>query len=181
MIITINGLPGSGKGTIGELLSDKLSSEFMSMGSIRRNFAKEHGMTLEQLNKQAETNPESDKLVDNYLVELGKTRANLVIDGRLAFYFIPQSFKLFFTVSEAEGARRIHQANRSEEKYSTIEKTIESLKERQASDVLRYGQLYGVNPYDTKVNKYDLILDTTEARPQKIANMLVKIVEKLAK
>ena len=177
MIITINGLPGSGKGTIGELLSEKLSSEFLSMGAIRRDYAKEHGMTLEELNKKAETDPASDRLVDKYLVQLGKTKSNLVIDGRLAFYFIPQSFKLFFTVSEAEGARRIYEAHRSEEQYSTLEKTIESLRARQRSDVKRYGDLYQVNPYDIKANKYDLIIDTTDVKPRKVVELVAEIIK----
>ena len=40
MIITISGLPGSGKSTIGKMLAKKLGYKFYSMGDLRGKIEK---------------------------------------------------------------------------------------------------------------------------------------------
>ena len=104
MIITLGGTPGSGKSTVGKILAEELSYEFLSMGGIRREFAKKNGMTLEELNERAKKDPESDNMVDEYLKELAK-KDGLIIDARLGWYFIPDSFKVWVTASEEERAK----------------------------------------------------------------------------
>jgi len=48
MIITISGLPGSGKTTVAKKLSKKLNYEFISVGDLKGQFAKEKGMTIDE-------------------------------------------------------------------------------------------------------------------------------------
>ena len=64
MIITISGTPGSGKSTAAEMLSKKLKAERIYVGGIRRELAREKGMTLQELNQYAATHPETDVDVD---------------------------------------------------------------------------------------------------------------------
>ena len=62
MIITIGGAPGSGKSTVGRMLATNLNIPFFSMGDIRRAYALERGLTIEQLNELAKVDPSSDRL-----------------------------------------------------------------------------------------------------------------------
>lgn len=181
MIITISGTPGSGKGTVGKELAKILNCSFFSMGDIRREYAKQKNITLEHLNKLAETNPESDKLVDEYLVVLGHCEKNIIVDSRLGFHFIPNSFKVFLDADEKVRAIRITNTERGVEKYATVNDAIKKLRERQKSDIKRYMNLYGINPYDINVKKYDLVLDTTNMTPLDVANIIALEQEKFSR
>jgi cytidylate kinase len=84
------------------------------------------------------------------------------MEGRLSWYFMPNSFKIFLDCDPAEAAKRISASKdeRPDEKVSSdlaeIQKTLES---RKASDVRRYQKIYGIDYLDK--NHYDLVLDTT--------------------
>ena len=55
MIITISGIPGSGKTTVGRMLAEKLGYKFYSIGDLRGKMAMERGMTIDQLNELGKT------------------------------------------------------------------------------------------------------------------------------
>lgn len=134
MIITISGTPGAGKGTVGKLLANEMEYKFCSMGDIRREYAQDHRMSLKQLNKLAEIDPASDKLADDFLKEIGQKEDNIVIDARLGFYFIPDSYKIYLDADERTRAHRIMKDNRDLEQYKSLDETVESLKKRVESD-----------------------------------------------
>ncbi|RJO59218.1 hypothetical protein C4546_03255 [Candidatus Parcubacteria bacterium] len=164
MIITINGMPGSGKSTIAKRLAKILRYSTLDIGSLRRRVAKKKGLTLAEFNKWSEKNPKfGDKYFDHLLIKTARAKKNLVISGRMAFHFLPESFKIFFDVSFPEGARRIKQSlheNRNEGRnLSSIAEIISSMKKRIASDTRRYKKLYRVNIF--KPSNYDYVLDTT--------------------
>jgi cytidylate kinase len=179
MIITISGTPGSGKGTIGRLLAAELKYRFYSMGDIRRKYAAEHGMTIEQLNKKAEIDPTSDHLVDEYQTELGKKEDDVVIDSRLGFHFIPMSFKLFLDADEMVRVRRILNDKRATEHYKDADDAVQQLRERQESDKKRYKKLYDVDPYDVDAVDYGLLLDTSSNTPEELVAMILDVLNKL--
>ena len=67
-----------------------------------RELAMERGVSLLDLGRDAERDGgEIDRLLDARSVELGQTHDKFIIDGRLAFHFIPNSFKIFLTVDFA--------------------------------------------------------------------------------
>jgi len=107
MIISIAGAIGSGKSTIGKILSDKMGWPRYNMGDVWRETARQKGMTLAELQKLSETDFKVDKEVDGYVKKLGATKDNFIIEGRLAWLFIPHSLKIYLDVSEDEAARRI--------------------------------------------------------------------------
>jgi cytidylate kinase len=175
MIITLGGTPGSGKSTLGKILAKDLGYEFLSMGKIRRDFAKDNGMTIEELNEKAKTDRSSDDLVDNYLKELGK-KDSLIIDSRMAWHFIPQSFKVWVKVSDEEGARRIFNHQREEESYSSIEEVKEKNVKRLNEDKDRYFALYSVDY--TELNNYDFVIDTTSVSAEEAARIILDEINK---
>ena len=48
MIITISGTPGSGKSTVAKIIVETLNAERIYVGGIRRELAREKGMTLQE-------------------------------------------------------------------------------------------------------------------------------------
>jgi len=159
VIITISGDPGSGKTTLARQLASHLHIPFYSMGDVRGEFAVSKGMTLSELNAEAEIDPSSDTMVDEFQKELPDRHDSFVIDSRLGFFFIPQSFKIYVHVDPSEGARRVAKLNRADEPMESEEEAYALLTERIASDRRRYLKLYKVDIADMSV--YDLVIDST--------------------
>ena len=176
MIISLSGTPGSGKSTVAKLLAKKLGFDHYSMGDLRRKMAEERGMTLEQLNRLGEKEAFTDKEVDDYQIKLGKEKDNFVIDGRLSFHFIPHSIKVFLDVDLTEGARRVMDSNRGEESFTDLNKAVEGLKTRIASDKKRYLKYYDIDFFDKK--HYDLVIDSTKISPQQVAEKIAEYIKK---
>ena len=174
MKITIAGIPGSGKSTIAGLLAEKYSLKQYSMGGMRREYAISKGISLEELNKLGENNFETDKFVDEFQKGLD-SKNNFIVDGRLSYYFIPSSIKIFLTVSIEKGAVRIFNSFRNEEKYLNSEETKIKIIKRIESDKKRYSKYYGINPYDEK--HFDIVIDTTDKTIDEIFKMLVGEIE----
>jgi cytidylate kinase len=175
MRITITGPPGSGKSTVAKLLAKKLKLTHYSAGDIRRKLAAKKGISLAELNKKDEKTHETDKIVDDYQIKLGKTKDNFVIDGRLPAFFIPNSIKIFLDVDPLIGAKRVMDRRKGVEVYKNVKEAAKKLKERDKSDQKRYKQLYGINYADKK--KYDLVIDTTKTKAEGIVKQIIKFVK----
>ncbi|TAL20049.1 hypothetical protein EPN90_01745 [Patescibacteria group bacterium] len=165
MIISIAGDPGSGKTSVARLLSGRLGWPWYSMGDLRGKMALERGLTIDELNQLGETDPATDTAVDDYARRLGETDNNFVIEGRLAWHFIPHSFKVFLSCEHKEAGRRVYGAKkrdpsrRDEPAYSSPEEAEREIKKRIESDARRYLKHYGVVFNDQK--NFDLVIDTT--------------------
>ncbi len=181
MIITLSGLPGSGKSTVAKILAEKLGFKRYYAGGMRREAAKKLGMTIEEFNKLGEKDFSTDKPVDDFLAKIGKEEDNLVVEGRTAFHFIPNSIKVFLDVDLKEGARRIFEEkknanDRNEKATGSIEEELKNLQERMESDEKRYMKYYGFRCYDK--SNYDLIVDTTKLTPQEVSQKILEFIKK---
>ena len=172
-IITISGALGSGKSTIMKMLADHLGYETYSTGAAQREIAKRYGVTTLELNHIADKNPNIDIEIDGVFKTLTNTGKKYVVDSRLAFFFIPTSFKIKLNVNMAEAAHRILQdKNRtSEVSCETTEQMTQILKERRASEVARFISTYNVNIDDD--SQFDLVIDTTDKTPDKICDIIL--------
>ncbi len=174
MIITISGIAGSGKSTVAKLLAKKLNYKHYSIGDFMRGMAKEQNLTLLELSKHAEKDEKIDKELDKKQAELGKKQDNFVIDSRLGFHFIPNSFKVFLQVNLDEATKRIFKEKRQHEQYKDIQESIKKIKTRISSEDKRYGGYYDVDYHDR--GNYDIIIDTTNIKPEAIVEKILKII-----
>ena len=169
MIITITGKPCSGKGTVSKAFCKKYNFEYLCTGDMFREYAKEFGydniLTFQQEDPRIK---QIDKLVDENTINIGKTRANedLLIDSRMAWHFIPNSFKVFIDVNERVAGERLFNAKRSSEQMNSVEDAITSLKDRWNVENSRYMELYGVN--NLNLDNYDFVIDSSNLTPEQV-------------
>ena len=176
MRITISGKAGAGKSTVAKLLSKKLMLKHYSIGDLMRAMAQEKGITLLELNKLAEKDKSIDLELDNKLKELGKTKDNFVVDGRLTAFFIPNAdVRVFLETDDKVRAERILKDKRQQEKSKSLKETIRNIKKREESEKKRYQKYYGVNYLDKKL--YNLVVDTTKLNPNQVVDEVMKFVK----
>lgn len=181
MIISISGTAGSGKSTTSKMLAEKLGWPRYYIGGLRRQKAKEKGLTLAQYNKLGETDPSTDTEVDLYQKKLGETKDNFIIEGRTSWRFIPHSLKIYLDVERKEGAKRIYNElaekdKRNEDKnLYTLENVIKSIEKREASDKKRYKKYFQIDAYDK--NNYDFVLDTTDLSPKQVFDKVYSFIK----
>jgi len=188
MIISISGAPGSGKTSVAKILAEKLGMNFYSMGDLRGKMAMERGITIDELNKIGEEDKTTDTTVDDYQKELGQKEDNFIMEGRLSWHFIPNSFKVFLGSDPLKAAERIYTAKRrspdhgraDEAAHASIEDTKAALDKRIASDVIRYQKHYGIDYRDPA--HYDFVLDTTNLKSaQETADHVLAELKRLGK
>jgi len=169
-IIVMSGDIGSGKSSVATALKQLTGFDIIGTGTIQRDIAKRRGVTTLELNKISQTDRSIDDEIDSYVVELGKTQDHLILDSRLAWHFIPESFKVFLAVDTVVGAERVFNASRNDENNLSLQVTLENNLKRQAIEDQRFHQLYNVN--FRKYGNYDLIIDTSFTTPEVIAQKI---------
>ena len=170
-IISITGDLGSGKSTISDPLCKRLNYEYIYTGKIQREIAHKYNMTTLELNKYSETHPEIDEEIDSTFKSLGQS-TDLVVDSRLAWFFVPNSFKVFLKTNIIVSANRITgDGLRVNEKYSSREDAVNKITARKASENKRYMELYGANCSD--LTNFNLIIDTSFITPERVVDIMI--------
>ena len=170
-IISITGDLGSGKSTVSKLLCERLNYKHVYTGKIQRIIAQKYNMTTLELNKYAESHPEIDEEIDSTFKSLNDA-TDLVVDSRLAWFFIPRSFKVFLKTDVIVSANRIaNDIQRDNEGYASIEETVNQIIARKTSENKRYMKLYGADCSD--LSQFDLIIDTSFITPEEVADMIL--------
>lgn len=180
-IITIAGRPGSGKSTTSKGLAAELGYQHFSSGDLFRAIAHERGIDLMQANLVAENEKEIDHMVDQRLKNIGEIETEVVIDSRLAWHWIPQSFKVYLNLDlEVAAVRILAQMDAArlanEEVQSDPKEYAAALQQRLNSEARRYKTLYNVNPYD--VSNYDLVVDTAVNNPEQVRALILSEYKK---
>lgn len=165
--ITIAGDLGSGKSTVANHLISNINYRIESAGLIFRRLAEQHGMTAKEFNQFIESNPKYDNMVDDTIKEMGAKEENIIFDSRLAWYFVPKSFKIYMYVDVDTATERIfNDTGRVSESYSDMTTAKKEIIERRQSEVLRYKTFYNIDINNFK--NYDFIIDTSHATKDEV-------------
>ncbi|MEV4533011.1 AAA family ATPase [Asanoa sp. NPDC049518] len=174
--ITVNGDLGSGKSTVSVGLAERLQLRRISVGDLYREMARERGMTALQLNLHAELDDVIDGTVDQMQREIAESGQRVIMDSRLAWFFFTDGFKVHLITDPTVAARRVlgRPAN-DVENYASLEEAKDQLRSRSESERQRFLTRYHADKH--ALRNYDLVLDTTRARPDEVTDLAVAAIE----
>lgn len=176
-IITINGFPGSGKSSTADLVAKELNFKHLSSGDFMRNLALKRNISLNELSTKAEDDPEIDKSIDDEVRKV-KEMDKVVIDSRLAFHWIPESFKVYLDLPTEIAKDRIasnlktNKLRQESEGSSSVEEIYQKITKRLESEKKRYMELYKVDHTDKK--NFDLVIDTNKNNLEQVVKIIVQ-------
>lgn len=172
-IITLTGKPGSGKSSTADRVAELLSYTRYSSGSMVRDILHEQGMTLAEYNQKAKGDHSLDTRVDEKLRSLRDAK-DIVIDARLGFYWIPESFKVYLDLDIDVATARIFKDSisnqgriKSGERTPDLATASEAVRKRMQEEQKRFRRLYNIDPFNT--NRFDLVVDTSRHSPETVA------------
>ncbi|OGG70496.1 hypothetical protein A2929_04700 [Candidatus Kaiserbacteria bacterium RIFCSPLOWO2_01_FULL_45_25] len=172
-IITISGKPGSGKSSTADKVAELLGYSRYSSGDMVRNLLSREGLTLAEYNMQATDDHSLDEKIDHMLRGL-RDKKDIVIDSRLGFYWLPESFKVYLyldmqvaTVRVFKDAMNNNMRTKAGEMAVSLEAVAKQVQTRMENEQQRFKDMYGVDPYNP--DHYDLIIDTSRHSPQTVA------------
>ena len=170
MLVTISGLPGSGKTTVAQLVARALGLEHVYAGNVFRRQAETNGLSLEEYLRRAEQDSSIDRELDRQM-EARAARGDAVLEGRLAAFMADRAgipaLRVFLAASEPVRAARIR-----EREGGVAAERLREIQAREASDHRRYLDLYGVDYHD--LARYDLVMETDRGTPEEIAQAIVE-------
>lgn len=175
-IITITGFPGSGKSSTAKGVAKLLGYAHISTGDMFRDMAKKRKLTVEEINFAAETQQEIDREVDEFIKNQVAFQTHVVMDSRMAFHWIPESFKVFLNLDPHVAAERtfthIQKEGRTSQSASSIEEVYNNTLLRRTSEQKRYLDLYEVDINDFR--QFDLVVDTAKHNLEEVIRLIVK-------
>jgi predicted cytidylate kinase len=157
-VITIDGLSGAGKGTLSKQIGEIMDLPVYSAGDFFRSIADERGLTLHELEQQADK--ETDMEVDRRTLMKGMEES-CVIESRIASRVLGDysDLRIRLKASLEERARRI----KGRENEKSLEKVKERVEDRDKENWRRYQEYYGLEDdleiYHFMVDNTDMSLD----------------------
>ncbi|MFO8020364.1 MAG: cytidylate kinase family protein [Promethearchaeia archaeon] len=171
MIITISGLHGTGKSSVGKAIANQLNYDYYSTGQAFRDLAEEKGLTLEEFSEYVENNPEIDEQLDKKVLRIAK-EGDIVIDSQLGGHLLQDiaDFKVLLTAPLEIRVKRM-----SDRDGTPYEAKLKETKIRERSEYERFKELYGYDLRDKEQLKkiYDLIVSTEGVSKKKVIEKIM--------
>jgi cytidylate kinase len=154
LVVTIGGPHGTGKSTYAKMIAKQFKIRYVSAGQLFRDLAKEKGVSLEELSKQAANSPEIDRMIDERSAAEA-AKGNAVVEGQLAAWMAKDlaQVRIYLKAPDEERIARI--ANRDHLDYEAARRQTLARERIQRE---RYKRYYGVNIDDLSL--YNIIIDT---------------------
>jgi len=175
MILTISGLHGTGKSTVGRRVAEKLGIKYYSTGQAFRDLAKEMNLTLEEFTDYVENNPNIDKKLDHKITEIAK-KGNIIIDSQLSAYILESiaDFKILLICPLEIRVERM-----AERDNAIYDRKLKETIMREDSELSRYKKLYDIDLEDEEkiVKLYDLIIDTGKLNVDEVLEQILSTIK----
>ena len=171
-IITIAGDLASGKSRVTDKLKNDLNFEIYRNGEYVRKLAKEKGLDITSFNAYLKEHPEIDEQIEKSASLYADTHDNLIVDARLGWYSIPESFKVYLKVDIDIAAKRAFndEKRKETERFDTIEEQKQDIIKRFKMENERFFKLYGIHKED--MSNYDLVVDTSNNTIEETAELI---------
>ncbi len=177
-IISITGDLASGQSTVAKMLAEDLNYYLYRNGAYARELAVKHGMSITEFCEYLVDHPEIDRQIEKSATEYAKEHNDIVIDAKMGWYAVPESFKVYLKVDIDVAAKRAFaDPNRKKsEDLPTLEAQKEDMIKRASGDLARYFELYNVHRND--MSNYDFVLDTSKLTPEEVLEKIKEEYEK---
>lgn len=173
-IISITGALGSGKSTVARNICAKNGFNYFSTGTIQRKIAEERGIDTLQLNQLCGSDKSVDDLIDGRLRQMNVDgTTDIVLDSRLAWFFVDKSFKVYLTALPSVAADRVfHDDKRVGEPTGDQLEVMRNLLERQRVENERFKRFYNADCFD--LNNFDIVVDSSKSSVDEIADLIIE-------
>ncbi len=175
MIIAISGFTGSGKTSLGDYLSAKLSNLGIKTTIIKPSFkdlAKKEGISLMEFQKKAEKDKSIDILFDKYVKEQVIKSTNPIVSTWLSVWLINADVKIFLTAPIEKRARRL--VKRGD--FKSFLDAIEHVKARDEENRKRYLDIYSVDIYKL-YEECDITINTDKYNISEEADIIIHLLK----
>jgi cytidylate kinase len=166
MIITISGLTGSGKNTLGELLAKSLGYRLIC--PTFKDLAAKEGITLMEFQEKAEKDPDIDKKFDAILRE--QATGDCVVTTWLGPWIVDADVRIKVIAPIEVRAKRTGLRDSMSEKEA-----IKHVKERDERNRKRYKKIYGIDI--DQEEKFDACLNSGIYKPEELERMALAIID----
>ena len=175
--ISLAGDLGSGKSTVAKILKEKTGAEIISAGEIQRRQAAEMGLDIKDFNVFMEKDKSYDKKLDDMLASFNEKKGNFIFDSRMSWYFVPSAVSFYLRIDPIIAAKRVFNARRDKEAFSSVKEAYESLLERRESEIKRYKDYYGQDILD--MNNYACVIDVGDLSPDEVVGKIMEFMTKV--
>ncbi len=155
------------------MLAKELGYTFVSSGNMFRKKAMSLGLSLYAFEELCNTDKKYDIEFDKDLEKFGKENDNFVLESRLGWYFIPDSFKIKLKCDLNDRVERVARRDNV-----TFEEALAKTKFREASGVKRYAETYSITDFASD-SVFDCIIDSTKIGPDGIVKKMLEAFNEL--
>ncbi len=169
MKICISGYAGSGKTTIANALSLKTNIPVLNI--TFKDLAKEHGTSLEELQKLAEHDRAIDKKLDELIISEASKMKNVIVSTWLAPWTIKDAdIKVFLEASISTRAARVAKRDKF-----ALEEALQHVRERDSQNIQRYKRYYAINIEDKSI--FDIIINTDKVTIEEAVEIIKSLIQ----
>ncbi len=166
MIIAISGLTGSGKNTLGKLLSKELGYKLVC--PTFKDIAKKEGISLMEFHKKAEKDPEIDKKFDAVLKE--QATGDCVVTTWLGPWMVDADIRIKVFAPVQTRAERIAKRD-----GMALAEALSHVKARDDNNRKRYRKVYGIDIDNDDI--FDACLNAGIYNPEKLLSICLAITK----
>ncbi len=165
MIITVSGLTGSGKNTLGEEISEKTKMEMIC--PTFKDLAEKEGISLMEFQKKAANDPKIDLKFDDVLKEKTK-KGNCIVTTWLGPWMVNADLRVYVFAPLDVRAKRIAKRD-----GMSVEEAKKHVVARDEQNRKRYLKVYGIDIYDPA--NFDICLNSGIYRPEQMAEIVLQL------